>query len=152
MSDQANATTEAIKSAGGVAVVALGIKESLLVGGHYWLVAPDADELAAIEAGSALVGAIDEMLSRLGEASGGGKMAASLAADRTFAVAALGASRSARDGRIMARISEVVALAASGDEPAKAAIEAVARANPKAFAADFAKALMQASEGNTDGD
>jgi hypothetical protein len=48
------------------------------------------------------------------------------------------------DGRLKATVAAQVASAIAGDEPARAAIEALARMQPRAFQAGFADALQQA--------
>ena len=126
----------AIADAGGVDAVAIGIKEALLIGGQYW---PE-----DVEARAATVATLEAQLARLGGPAGGGKLALALATERDDAAADFNAARSETERRIMARISGLVASACVGDEAARAAIEGVARATPKAFAADLARTLMEA--------
>ena len=141
---QASLVAAAIKAAGGADAVATGIKEGWLLTGHHDGADTDPTAAADIRAKAAAVAALDDQFARLGGSAAVGKLAQSVATDRAAAATALDKARAASGGRIMAAIKGLVAGAASGDEPSRAAIGAVTRANPRAFVDGFADSLRAA--------
>lgn len=145
---QAARVKAAIDAAGGPGAAATGLNEA-------WSISPGlrgVDHGAAeIAARAATLANIEAQLGQL-DPAGGGSLASALSADRDRAAADLAAAKSAASDRAKLGAAAIVDAAITGDEPARAAIETAARAQPRAFVDGFARSIMEAQfEWSSDG-
>jgi hypothetical protein len=135
---QAAAVAGVVQKTGGADPIAVGVREARIIAGQ-WLTSDPSH--VDVVAKAAAKGAIDQ---QLGQLDGAGSLGSGLAADLTTATADLDATRGAIDSRLKAGVTAQIVAAMAGDEPARSGIEALARAQPRAFPPGFADALAQA--------
>lgn len=140
---RSDATSAAVKAAGGAAAVAKGVIESRKVRKTFYSADPSALDLQRLEASIAQA---DTHLAALGTTpetatDGYGATKASERADQVEKAKAL---RAAMEDRQTSAVATLVANAIAGDEPARATLAADAAALPGAFAPGFPEQIAAA--------